>query len=461
MQNPSMTTKELSIPKLREVLDGEVITPDEASYDDARAVYYGIDRKPVVIVRPADANEVAYVVSMARDTGTELAVRSGGHSIAGYGSSEGGIVLDLSAMKAVHVDPERRTVWAQAGLTAGELTSALGEHRLAVGFGDTGSVGIGGITLGGGVGFLSRKHGLTIDSLLAAELVTADGKVVRVDGENHSDLFWAIRGGGGNFGVATRFQFRLHEVDQIVGGMLILPATTDTVHGFVELAAAAPEELSTIANVMKAPPMPFLPEDLHGQVILFGLLVYSGDPEIGEGVVAPFRELATPLLDMVEPGRYVGIYEGEEEGPPPGVFAVRNLFVDYIDRAAAETLIERVNASTAAMAVTQIRVLGGAISRVRDEATAYAHRQRPIMLNVASMFQQPDEAAAHESWVDGLATALGDNGEAYVNFIGDEGQERVRQAYPGQTWERLREIKHRYDPTNVFRLNQNIPPEGS
>ena len=231
-------------------------------------------------------------------------------------------------------------------------------------------------------------------------MVTADGKVLRVDAENHPDLFWAIRGGGGNFGVATRFQFRLHEVDQIVGGMLILPATPDTVHGFVELAAAAPEELSTIANVMKAPPMPFLPEELHGQVILFGLLVYTGDAETGESVVAPFRELATPLLDKVEPGHYAGIYEEEEEGPPPGVFAVRNLFVDGIDRAAAETIIEQVNASTAAMAVTQIRVLGGAISRVPDEATAFAHRQRPIMLNVASMFQQPDEAEAHESWVD-------------------------------------------------------------
>ena len=461
MQIPSTTTTELSIPKLRDVLDGEVITPEDASYDEARAVYYGIDRKPAVIVRPTDANEVAYVVSIARDTGTELAVRSGGHSIAGYGSTDGGIVIDLSAMKAVHVDPKQRTAWAQAGLTAAELTSALGEHHLAVGFGDAGSVGIGGITLGGGVGFLSRKHGLTIDSLLAAELVTADGKVLRVDAEDHPDLFWAIRGGGGNFGVATRFQFRVHEVDQIVGGMLILPATADTVHGFVELAAAAPEELSTIANVMKAPPMPFLPEELHGQVILFGLLVYSGDPEIGEGVVAPFRELATPLLDMVEPGRYAGIYEEEEEGPPPGVFAVRNLFVDDIDRAAAETIIEQVNASTAAMAVTQIRVLGGAISRVPDDATAYAHRQRPIMLNVASMFQQSDEARAHESWVDGLATALGDTGEAYVNFIGDEGRERVRQAYPGQTWERLREVKRRYDPTNVFRLNQNIPPDGS
>ena len=264
----------------------------------------------------------------------------------------------------------------------------------------------------------------------------------------------------GKFGVATRFQFRLHEVDQIVGGMLILPATPDMVHGFVELAAAVPEELSTIANVMKAPPMPFLPEELHGQVILFGLLVYTGDAETGESVVAPFRELATPLLDKVEPGHYAGIYEEEEEGPPPGVFAVRNLFVDGIDRAAAETIIEQVNASTAAMAVTQIRVLGGAISRVPEEATAFAHRQRPIMLNVASMFQQPDEAEAHESWVDRLATALGDNGEAYVNFIGEEGQEGVRQAYPGQTWDRLLNVKHRYDPTNLFRLNQNIPPAG-
>ena len=458
MQSPSTTTTELSIPKLREVLNGEVITPEDDSYDEARHVFYGIDRRPAVIIRPTDANEVAYVVSIARDSGTELAVRSGGHSIAGYGSSDGGITLDLSAMKAVDVDPDHHTAWVQTGLTAGELTTALGEYGLAVGFGDTGSVGIGGITLGGGVGFLSRKLGLTIDSLLAAELVTSDGKVLEVDAENHPDLFWAIRGGGGNFGVATRFQFRLHEVDQMIGGMLILPATPDTVAKFVELADSAPDELSTIANVMKAPPMPFLPEELHGQVILFALLVYAGDPDTGEAVVAPFRDLANPLFDMVQPGSYAGIYEGEEEAAPPGVFAVRNLFVDDIDRAAAETIIDQVTASTAAMAVTQIRVLGGAILRVPEETTAYAHRRQPIMLNIASMFEQPDEAATHQAWVDRLATALGDKGTAYVNFVGDEGQSRVRQAYPGQTWERLREVKEQYDPTNLFRLNQNIPP---
>jgi FAD/FMN-containing dehydrogenase len=460
MQSPSTATSELSIPKLRDMLDGEVITPDDDSYDEARHVFYGIDRRPAVIVRPTDANEVAYIVSIARDSGTELAVRSGGHSIAGYGSSDGGITLDLSAMKAVQVDPEHQTAWAQTGLTAGQLTEELGKHSLAVGFGDTGSVGIGGITLGGGVGFLSRKYGLTIDSLIAAELVTADGKVLEVDAESHPDLFWAIRGGGGNFGVATSLQFRLHEVDQTVGGMLILPATPDTVAGFVELAASAPDELSTIATVMKAPPMPFLPEELHGQVILFNLLVYVGDPETGEAVVAPFRKLATPLFDMVQPGRYADIYEGEEEGPPPGVFAVRNLFVDEIDRAAAETIIDQVTTSTASMAVAQIRVLGGAIAQVPEETTAYAHRRQPIMLNIASMFEEADEAATHQAWVDRLATALGDKGMAYVNFIGSEGESRIRQAYPGLTWERLREVKQQYDPTNLFRVNQNIPPAG-
>jgi FAD/FMN-containing dehydrogenase len=460
MQSPATSTQELSIPKLREVLDGEVITPDDDSYDEARHVFYGLDRRPAVIIRPIDANEVAYVVSIARDSGTDVAVRSGGHSIAGYGSSDNGITLDLSAMKGVHVDRENHTAWVQTGLTACELTKVLGKDGLAVGFGDTGSVGIGGITLGGGVGFLSRKFGLTIDSLLAAELVTADGKVLEVDAENHPDLFWAIRGGGGNFGVATRFQFRLHEVDQMVGGMLILPATPDTVAGFVELADSAPDELSTIANVMKAPPLPFLPEELHGQVILFALLVHVGDPDSGEAVVAPFRELATPLFDMVQPGHYADIYEGEEEGAPPGVFAVRNLFVDDIDRAAAETIIDQVTASTSAMSVTQIRVLGGAIPRVPEETTAYAHRRQPIMVNIASMFEKPDEAATHQEWVDRLASALGDKGTAYVNFIGDEGPERVRQAYPGKTWERLQEIKRRYDPMNLFQLNQNIPPAG-
>ena len=240
MQNPSTEPAALSIPKLREMIKGELIAPDDPGYDEARAVYYGIDRRPAVIIRPADANEVAYVISVARDTETELSVRSGGHSLSGHGVSDDGIVLDLSAMKGMHIDDEQRTVWAQSGLTAGELTKALGAHGLAVGFGDAGSVGIGGITLGGGVGFLVRKHGLTIDSLLALEVVTADGRHLVVDAENHPDLFWALRGGGGNFGVVTRFKFQANEVDEVFGGMLMLPATADVIRSFVELADSPP-----------------------------------------------------------------------------------------------------------------------------------------------------------------------------------------------------------------------------
>ena len=228
-------------------------------------------------MRPANADDVAHVVTIARETGLPLAVRCGGHSGAGHSVVDGGIVLDLRDLKALDFDVDARTAWAGAGLTAGEYTTAAAEHGLATGFGDTGSVGLGGITLGGGVGYLVRKHGLTIDSLLAADIVTADAELLRVDAEHHPDLFWAIRGGGGNFGVATRFQYRLHPVESIVGGMLILPATADTIAGFIAAAEAAPEELSTIANVMPCPPMPFVPEQQHGKLVIFALMAYAGD----------------------------------------------------------------------------------------------------------------------------------------------------------------------------------------
>jgi len=231
----------ISIPRLRAAFNGRVIAPNDAGYDQARTVFSGsIDRRPAAIVRPADTTEVACVVALARETGLELAVRSGGHSPAGHSTTEGGIVLDLSQMRALDIDAEHRTAWAQTGLTAGDYTTAAGAVGLATGFGDTGSVGIGGITLGGGVGYLVRKYGLTIDDLLAAELVTADGQLLRVDAETHPDLFWAIRGGGGNFGVATRFQFRLHQVSTVVGGILILPATPTVIAAFVAEAEAAP-----------------------------------------------------------------------------------------------------------------------------------------------------------------------------------------------------------------------------
>jgi hypothetical protein len=449
----------ISIPELREEVTGRVIVPGDAGYDQARTVFYGgFDRRPAVIVRSADAADVSRVVSLARETGAELAVRSGGHSLAGHSVSEGGIVLDLSDMRALDVDVEGRTAWAETGLTAGDYSAATAKHGFATGFGDTGSVGIGGITLGGGIGYLVRKHGLTIDDLLAADVVTADGQLLRVDAERHPDLYWAIRGGGGNFGVATRFRLRLHEVGTVVGGMMMLPATADAIASFIAEADGAPEELSTIANVMPAPPMPFVPEEHHGRLVIMALLLYAGEQEVGERVVAPFRSFATPIVDMVKPMPYPEIYPPEDEEYHP-VAVAHNMFLDTIDRAAAETIVERLQASDAPMRVAQLRVLGGAMARVPVEATAFAHRRSRIMANVAAVYEREEEEPKHRAWVDAFAAALrqGDDG-AYVGFIADEGEARIHQAYPGPTRDRLAAVKARYDPTNLFRLNQNIHP---
>jgi FAD/FMN-containing dehydrogenase len=451
----------LSSPQLADELKGRVIEPDDPDYERARTVFPGtIDRRPAAIVRVADATDVSRVIAYARETGLELAVRSGGHSTAGHGVTDGGIVLDLSDMRALEIDPESRTAWAESGLTAGEYTTAAARQGLATGFGDTGSVGIGGITLGGGVGFLVRKHGLTIDDLLAAEVVTADGELLYADAETHPDLFWAIRGGGGNFGVATRFKFRLQPLESFVGGMLFLPATPDLVASFVAEAEAAPEELSTIANVMTAPPLPFVPEEVHGQTLVMAMVAYAGDVEEGERAIAPLRALAEPIADMVRPMSYAEMYPPEEEEYRP-VAVAKNMFVDSVGLGAAATIVERVQASDAMMAATQIRVLGGAMARVPADATAFAHRSSRIMVNVAAIYQRPEELPRHEAWVNGLSDELlQDDRGVYVGFLGDEGEERIRAAYPGPTWDRLRQVKRQYDPENVFRLNQNIPPAG-
>jgi FAD/FMN-containing dehydrogenase len=445
--------------RLTKDLTGRVIGPDDPGYDEARAVFYGnVDRRPAMIVRVADAADVARVIALARETGLELAVRSGGHSVAGHGVTEGGIVLDVSDMRALAIDAEERTAWAETGLTAAEYSTAAAAHGLATGFGDAGTVGLGGITLGGGVGFLLRKHGLTIDSLLAAEIVTADGELLRVDADSHPDLFWAIRGGGGNFGVATRLKLRLHELRSFTGGTLILPATPDVVESFVAEAHAAPEELSTIANVMPAPPLPFLEPEHHGRLVVFAMLAHAGAVEDARRALAPFRALAPPLADMVRPMPYPEIFPPEEAGYRP-VAVSRTMFSESIDRRAAETIVARLEAGTASMNVTQLRVLGGAMARVPAEATAFAHRESRIMANVAAMYEDPEARPEHEAWVTGLASELsqGDDG-AYVGFLGDDGEERVRAAYPGSTWDRLAEVKARYDAGNLFRLNQNIPP---
>jgi len=455
-----MTKTKPSITDLRATFNNRAIMPGDAGYDTARTVFYGgIDRHPAAIIKVANATEVAQVVSLARKSGLELAVRSGGHSNAGHSVCEGGIVLDLSNMKDIQIELESKTAWAESGLTAGEFTTTTVAHGLVVGFGDTSSVGLGGITLGGGVGYLVRKHGLTLDSLLAAEVVTADRQILNVDEKNHSDLFWAIRGGGGNFGVVIKFKFQLHELDKVYGGMLFLPATADVVASFIAEAESASEELSAIVNSMPAPPMPFLDKEHHGKLIIMALMVYAGDVANGEKVFAPFRALATPYADMLRPISYTEMYPPEEGGDYHPVAAGRNMFIDYVDRSVAEMILEHLNASTAMMRVTQLRVLGGAMARIPVDATAFAHRKSKIMVNLAALYQQPDEKATHEAWVNEFATAIQQNDKgAYVNFLANVDQAQVRAAYPGSTWDRLSKIKTQYDPTNLFHMNQNIKP---
>jgi FAD/FMN-containing dehydrogenase len=294
--------------------------------------------------------------------------------------------------------------------------------------------------------------------VIAAEVVTADGSHLRVDAENNADLFWAIRGGGGNFGVVTRLRLRLHELRDFTGGILVLPATPETIAGFAEAAMAAPDELSTIANVIPAPPMPFLPAEVHGRLVMLAMIAFAGDHEAAERAIAPFRSLATPHADMVKPGPYTSMYQAEDPNLHPSLIG-RTLFVDSVDSAKAETIFEQLSEPAAAMRAAQIRVLGGAAARVPSDATAYAHRSKPILMNVAAFYEGEADRETSRQWATQLGKTLQPNEDtAYVGFLGDDGPARIRAAYPGSTWDRLRAIKATYDPANVFRLNHNVPP---
>ncbi|HEX6338171.1 MAG TPA: FAD-binding oxidoreductase [Jiangellaceae bacterium] len=443
---------------MRSTIDGAVITPEDSSYDDVRTVVMGnFDGRPAAVARPADDADVARIVSLVADSGIPLAVRNGGHSGAGHSTNDGGIVLDVRDLNEVHIDPDSRTAWAQAGATAGAYLAAAGEHGLATGFGDAATVGLGGITLAGGVGYLSRKYGMTIDELLAAEMVTADGQRLRVDEDNHPDLFWAIRGGGGNFGVATRFKYRLRDVSKFTGGILILPGSPETITRFVAEADAAPDELSTIMMAMVAPPMPFLPQEVHGQLVVMAFMAYVGPADEAERAMAPFRAIATPLADMVAPKSYLEMFPPQPEDYHP-IATGRVLFADTVDQPVGEAVIESLQSSTAMMSAVQFRVLGGAIARVPSDATAFAHRNRKVMVNVAAMTPDLAGLAEQQAWVTKLADRIQQGPGAYTGFLGTDSAERIGEAYPTGTYERLVAVKRQYDPRNLFQSNHNIVP---
>ncbi len=449
------------IDMLASALKGRVITPTSAEYQSYRIVANGrFDYRPAAIIRPANSADIAAVLNFAQATDLQLSVRSGGHSVVGHSSNTGGLVIDLRDLNAIDIDSATQTAWVGAGLTTGEITAAVEQQGLIVGFGDSPTVGVGGLTLGGGIGYMIRKYGLTIDSLLAAEVVTAAGEILVADTDTHPDLFWALRGGGGNFGVVTKLKFRLHPLPEFTGGPLVLPATPEVLAGFAAAAEAAPEELSVIGMVMPLPPLPFLPPAVHGQLALVGAMAFAGGPEAARAALAPFRALATPIADLVGPAPYSSLYRlAPPEDTRPSV-SVRSRFIDRLSVADAADMIARLNACTAPMKMAQIRPLGGAFARVPAEATAFAHRHSRIFIAYLAMHEGDAAATAgYDRWATEANNALRQTDAGnYVNFVGDEGRAGLMSAYPAATWEKLRRIKKQYDTENLFRGNQNIVP---
>ena len=440
---------------------GRLISPEADDYDRARRVHNAaVDRRPALIARPTDAADVALLVAHAQDRGLQLAVRAGGHSMAGHGTGDGALLLDLSAMRGVEIDAVGRTAWADAGVLAGEYTNAAQAHGLVTPFGDTGSVGVAGITLGGGVGWLVRKHGMTIDSLLAVEIVTADGRRRIASAVEEPDLFWAVRGAGANFGVVTRLQFRLHPLGDVLAGDILLPATRDVLRRLVPTLLAAPDELTAMPTIMLAPEDPAIPDTHRGRPVVYLSVAWSGPPDAGEAALVPLRALATPMSDTIAPKPYPELFPpvDPDEGPTWAISS-RALFLDTLDDAMIDAIERRLTEPGAPEAIVQLRVLGGAMARVPGDATAFGWRDRPALLWLITPDKDLARAAANEAWTAAFRAELPADGPAtYVNFMGDEGADAVRNAYPASSYARLRELKRRYDPDNVFRANYNIRP---
>jgi FAD/FMN-containing dehydrogenase len=450
------------IEMLGSMIRGSVVAPHHADYEAMRTVALAqFDRRPAAIIRVANAADIAAVLNFAQATDLPVAVRSGGHSTSGFSCADGALVVDVRDLNRIEIDTEARTAWAGAGMNAGEVTRAVEQHDLIVGFGDSATVGIAGLTLGGGIGYLVRKHGLTVDSLLAVEIVTAAGDILIADENQHADLFWAVRGGGGNFGVVTRFKYRLHPLPSFTGGPLVLPPTPEVVAGFAALADAAPAELSAIAMIMPIPPVPTVPVEAHGKLAFIAMMAYAGHPADAQRALAPFRALATPLADMIAVAPYSSLYMLDPPAEVRPMVAIRSRFTDRFGIEEARALVAAAQSCTAPMSMSQIRVLGGANAGVPANATAFAHRGSRFMVSFLAMYGGgPDVVAAQERWVsDSLASVVPSGAGTYVNFLSTmDGHGGTAAAYPAATLARLQQVKHRYDPQNLFRLNTNIRP---
>jgi FAD/FMN-containing dehydrogenase len=461
---PDVLVTEGAVRDLERRFTGRVIRPGDGEYDTARRVWNAsVDRHPSLIVRPRSARDVGVAVQFARGQNLPLAVRGGGHNLTGYGTVDRGLVVEFSDMKELRVDARRGIARAEPGLTWGEYGARVEAEGFMTPAGDTAGVGISGLTLGGGLGWLTRKVGLTIDHLRSVDLVTANGEHIRATADDHPDLFWALRGGGGNFGIVTGFEFGLVPLGSIVGGAIFYPATAATLRDYVASAADAPEDVGTIAFVMQAPPLPFLPREVHGTVVLFITVCYAGPLESADRALASLRALGgtTPIADTTAPIAYTSLWDLTKEAAVSRAHVVHSGFLRALDETTLNAVLQHCHQPTSPMSVAQLRVLGGAMARVPADATAFWHRDKPLMLTIINGWDAapgvPDEK--HIAWADSFWQAVAPQTDgAYSNFLQNEDAERIRAAYPPETYARLAGVKRTYDPENVFRLNVNIRP---
>ena len=441
----------------------EILLPSDSAYENARKIWNGmIDKRPAVIARCANTSGVVRGVNFARDNRLLLAIRGGGHNIAGNAMCDDGIVIDLSQMKAASVNPNTRRAIIEGGATLADLDAATQTHGLATAVGINSTTGIAGLTLGGGFGWLSRKYGMTVDNLESAEVVTATGEVVRASATEHPDLFWALRGGG-NFGVVTRFEFRLHPVGpDVLSGLIVYPISEakSVLQQYRKFIAEAPEELSVWTVLRQAPPLPFLPESMHGKAIIALALIYAGDPKQGESLIEPLRKFGTPVGEHVGVQPYVA---WQQTFDPLLTVGARNYWKSHnlstLKDGLFDVIIEYIGKIPSPQCEIFFGAIGGATTRPAPDSTAYAHRDAKFVMNVHDRWEDPADDKRCIGWVRDffVASAPFASGGVYVNFLTADEGDRVRSAY-GPNYDRLAQVKRKYDPDNLFSVNQNIAP---
>jgi FAD binding domain/Berberine and berberine like len=458
-------SEDWALSELEASFAGDLVRPDDATYDRHRAVWNGsIDRHPALIARCTRASDVSAAVTFARRIGLPLAIKGGGHSFPGHSVCDDGIVIDLGEMKGIDIDPQARTASAEAGVLLGELDRETQAYGLAVPAGIVTHTGLAGLTLGGGIGWLQRKYGLTIDQLLSVDLITAEGELAKASETENADLFWGIRGGGGNFGVVTKFEFHLNPLGpNLVAGPVFWPIedSPDVLRFYRDWIAAAPDDLMTIVIHRKAPPLPFVPPELHGELVVAVVCCYAGSVEAGEEAVAPLKAFGSPVLDLCEPKPFLEHQSMFDPSFPHGQwYYMRACDVAELTDEVIDITVEHAMRIRSPLTAFPIWQMGGAISRVGEDETAFSGRGAGHTFNITAATAGRDGFDEEREWVRDFWSALEPHhtGGVYVNFLMSEGEDRVREAYGAQKYDRLKALKRRYDPDNLFRLNQNIPP---